>query len=196
MPKKTKAFKVGDTVYVRTPYLKIIKAVVKEIHDTDFLPYELDLKTKCRFYDEADMFNTYEECVAHAKEERVNSIEDMIQNKTRACAENDLTPTEDGQWITTTGEKISADFSLSAEDLKELDELVGKVQLFCMKRYIPFCILVGESRKGMEITAHRCAYFPGPRTFMFIRAAWEAAQACISWVAGEPPKHDKDDMEI
>ena len=186
-------FKKGDTVYAIDLKGNVFKSTIKCVHRKDqMLPYELDLKTKARFYPEAELFETKQEAIEFVSKDQMKAVQEALDHPAENKSHRFAIPavfTEDSM-SGCDGKMIPINFQLSDKEKEELNLLCAKLDMYCALKSIPYmmCIITANDKdgKGVHLGTRRTACFPGPRTPDWLRSLWKAMELYLKFMGGEP----------
>ena len=183
--KKKKSFAVGDTVYAINPQGEVIEATIKSINTEDMCPYELDLKTKLRFYTADDLYSFREEAemvLAKLDGQRVQRELDS-GNPCSGCVPAGYDK-RTHTFLDGTGKRISEFFEASPEIVDQYSKLISKVCSFCHKHSIPVVTVacMKRTKKG-EVAFLNSSILPSARV------------PDILWDVDEMFRYDDDEEE-
>jgi len=179
-------FKKGDTVYAVSLAGKIFKTKIKAVHakTQPQQPYELDIKTKARHYQEDAVFSTRKEAEKQLTKENLDKVEEALQHKDSMRMVQAVTPNEDGSYYGHGGKLIKPDFSLSDKEVEELNGLASQLDLWLAKHNLPyvFCVVTAkeDNKSGQHVRMRRTACFPGPRTPDWMRTFYMLLEGFLS----------------
>lgn len=161
-----KKLKVGDTVFAINAHNEIIMAKIKAIKDDEWLPYELDVATKLRYYARPDLYTTpasAEKALAKKQAQECQQALDKgnAVDQCTDCKYDKKTHT----FIGNKGKRISEYFECEPEIIEGYSKLVTKLAAYCNEHDIPMvtigCML---HKKGNKYAFLESSILPGPRT--------------------------------
>ena len=179
-------FKKGDTVYAASLSGKIFKAKIKAVHTKTLpdIPYELDIKTKSRYYPADEIFATREEAEQGLAKSNLKEVEKALTHPGNLRMVQAVQPNDDGSYCGAGGVTIKPDFELSEEDKKELSDMAGKLDMWLAAHNIPYimCIITAkeDQENGQSVGMRRTACFPGPRTPPWLRIFYGLLEEYLS----------------
>lgn len=163
---RRKTIKVGDTVYAVDPRGHVIEATIKAIDKDAPLPYELNIRSKARFYPREDLYLTREEAtkanllIAHDNFQKALDTTDFYDHAADAMYNE-----KDGTFISSSGERISDMFCMTKEEDVEYRHLLAALMDFCDKHSLPFFAVVCTSNdQEGKVGLMHSTLMPGPRT--------------------------------
>lgn len=163
---RRKAIKVGDTVFAVDPHGQVIEATVKSIDKEAPLPYELNLRSKARYYPREDLYLTREEATkanivwAHDNFQKALGTTDCYDHSADAMYDE-----KTGTFINSKGERISDMFCMTDEEDKEYRRLLAEMMNFCDQHSLPFFAVICTSNdQDGRVGLMHSTLMPGPRT--------------------------------
>lgn len=163
---RRKAIKVGDVVYAVDPHGQVIEATIKSIDKEMPLPYELNIRSKARFYPREDLYLTREEAtkanllLAHDNFQKALGNTEFYDHSADAMYNE-----ADGTFISSSGERISDMFCMTPEEDEEYRKLLAQMMDFCDKHSLPFFAVVCTSNdQEGKVGLMHSTLMPGPRT--------------------------------
>ena len=144
-------FKKGDTVYAVGLTGKIFKAKIKAVHakTQPDMPYELDIKTKARHYQEDAVFDTRAEAERWLAKSNLQEVEKALTHPGNLGMVQAVKPNDDGSYCGAGGVTIKPDFELSEAEKKELSDMAGKLDMWLAAHNIPY-ICASSQRKRIK----------------------------------------------
>ena len=163
---RRKILKVGSTVYAVDPHGQVIEATIKSIDKEAPLPYELNLRSKARFYPREDLYLTREEAtranllLAHDNFQKALGHTDCYDHSADAMYNE-----EDGTFMSSSGKIVLDMFCMTKEEDAEYRKLLGQLMDFCDQHSLPFFAVVCTSNdQEGKVGLMHSTLMPGPRT--------------------------------
>ena len=162
-----KKLKVGDTVFAIDAHNEVIMAKIKAIKEgDDWLPYELDLDTKLRYYDRPNLYTTPAAAEKALFKKQVKERKEALESgrPISQCTECDYDK-KTHTFIGNNGARISEYFECEPEVMDGYSKLVSKLAAYCGEHDIPM-IAIGcmMHKKGNKYAFLASSILPGPRT--------------------------------
>ena len=146
MAKQT--WKKGDTVFAIDAYGQVIEAKIKAIHKKDPLPYELDLKTKLRFYPVEELFTTREDAVAFNLRDTRKKFHAAQESGRSFVGNQDADYDEETHtFLNSDGKRISEYYTMTKKQEDEYNKMISQIIAFCEKHALPFFAMLGTHNK-------------------------------------------------
>lgn len=163
---RKKALKAGDIVFAVDVRGKVIEAAIRSVDKKAFLPYELALNTKARFYPREDLFLTREEAAASALSASSKRFHDATAKGQNFIGDQDAEYDEKTHtFLNPKGERISEFFEAPQEVLDQYNQRIKDVMVFCEEHSLPFFgVMCPANHKKGTFGLCLTTILPGPRT--------------------------------